>query len=162
MPWPLKTRMSVVFPQLGVIDLPSRQINDFFTKRKQKKIESVDRPGWGDEAQVGQWTAPGLNEDFPPSQVLALDDQARPEKVCCHCLGVVRPPCQFGWLYLMLDMFHHWISDKVDLRNWDHVWKLVDQSNIKNRVRSYKGHSRQSAFAHNFVQTIFFGVAWVL
>ena len=32
------------FPRRGVIDLPSRQINDFFTKTKQKKIELVSRP----------------------------------------------------------------------------------------------------------------------
>ena len=31
-----------VFPEQGVIDLPSRQINNFFTKRKQKKIELVE------------------------------------------------------------------------------------------------------------------------
>ena len=34
----------IVFPQRGVIDLPSRQINDFLPKRKQKNIELVARP----------------------------------------------------------------------------------------------------------------------
>ena len=32
------------FPEKGVIDLPSRQINDFLQKMKQKKIELVARP----------------------------------------------------------------------------------------------------------------------
>ena len=35
----------IVFPRCGVIDLPSRQTNDFFyKKRKQKKVELVSRP----------------------------------------------------------------------------------------------------------------------
>ena len=33
-----------MFPQQGVIDLTSRQINDFLQKGKQKKIELVFRP----------------------------------------------------------------------------------------------------------------------
>ena len=35
----------MAFPLQGVIDLPSRQINDFLQKRKQKEIELVARPG---------------------------------------------------------------------------------------------------------------------
>ena len=36
-------RKRIVYPQLGVIDLPSRQINDFFITRKQKN-ELLVRP----------------------------------------------------------------------------------------------------------------------
>ena len=37
-------REYVVFPRWGVIDLPSRQINYFFAKAKQKKIYLVPIP----------------------------------------------------------------------------------------------------------------------
>ena len=40
------------FPQRVVIDFPSRQINDFFTKRNQKKIELVATP---DGIQPAKW-----------------------------------------------------------------------------------------------------------
>ena len=43
-----------VSPTRGVIDLPSRQIYDFFTKEKQKKIELVARPGPAQVEQEGQ------------------------------------------------------------------------------------------------------------
>ena len=42
-----------MLPRIGVIDLPSRQINDFFTKRKQKKIEIVGRPAMQEEREGG-------------------------------------------------------------------------------------------------------------
>ena len=35
----------LVYPQLRVIHLPSREINVFFTKRKRNKIDLVARPG---------------------------------------------------------------------------------------------------------------------
>ena len=34
-----------MFPQQVVIDLPSRQINDFLKKNEQKEIELLARPG---------------------------------------------------------------------------------------------------------------------
>ena len=34
----------IVFPQPGVIDLPSRQINEFSQKGNRKKIELVSKP----------------------------------------------------------------------------------------------------------------------
>ena len=40
----LEERKRLVFPRQGVIDLPSRQINDFSQKGNRKKIELVARP----------------------------------------------------------------------------------------------------------------------